>query len=1129
MYMAPEQARREADGVGPHTDVFLLGATLYEVLTGDSPRRGVPANELSFWVRSGRHLGFTDASARGEVPESLQALCSRAMMPDPQDRLPSAAEFVQALQDFLSGEGKRRESTSLYERAQTVLSASGERDYTCLEQVQALLTKSHDLWPDNPALPAAVGTVGARHTRLAIRHGDLRLAEIQLQRVPPSPLRIELATELDKANARSRSRERIRRVALIAAVSLLAAVVLLQYFYSHALDARRAEAERAEGRAVSATRSYETALHRANVRLASEMLATSPQRARNILLDVPPSHRNIEWGLLFNMASPELSRSDPKLGPLWRVDAAPNGDLLIVSTDGGLAILTLAGDLRSIPLPIPARIACFSPDGTRILVVGTDQVPRLITADSAEPITLAGLEKARWFETDWTPDGTHIIAVADGGDVVQVNATSGESRVLHPKVGYHYTRLAVSPATGMIAVCRQDYSVQLLQPDGTPVARCVGHGGGIHSLAFSSTGDKVIAGCSDASIHIWSTEDGKPLHRIRASAETDERGGIAGAQFLPGDDRIGSIGMDGRVMFWGATGSEQRQVIGLGSAIYSLAMQSDLGIMATVGEDGFVYRWALNGESPQRLRGHVARVLVRHASADKPLAGTFGHDNTFRLWDLDLGEEILRLFPPSARYSFCDGRVTPDGRRIVVTTRENVIRVYAAASGRELFSHAVDYDLDDVAISPDGDLVVAGGQFGRVTVVRVSDGRVLPVTNPPPVNVTCIAFSNDGNYFAVGSRENTVRLYDSRTQAQLAILQGNERWPEMVAFSPDSSELAVAGFDSVARIYAVPSGTLLHELRGHTSWVSDLRYTPAGDRLVTASGDGTLRIWDPQEGRELLAIEGDGGPIDTLEIGTSGRLILSFRGKGIEVWDAAIAPTDQDAHAAWQNQRVEKYLEGRGTSRAKMLPRVLHLANSPDVPGPEAIKLLFEDLAIAYPERTLPVPGGDARETLAALAVSLAAEPAVTDASGDDEEQRKRLETIFASVIQPPLRPHLLSKRDETLLRPLRILARTTLPRDDGKQLFISGNRPELGEWKANIVELDLIHEDGETRFWRFDTLSTPMEFKFTWEEHGKPWGESHEWGGTPNRIVDQSSELYEDAAGTLYYLAIFGENPAWR
>src|SRR5262249_13193640 len=99
-YMSPEQAAGRLDEVGFRSDVYSLGAMLYEVLTGRPPFLGAnPSGVL--------HSVITEppAAPRGlnpEAPRALEAVCLKAIAKAPGDRYASALELAREVQNFLA-------------------------------------------------------------------------------------------------------------------------------------------------------------------------------------------------------------------------------------------------------------------------------------------------------------------------------------------------------------------------------------------------------------------------------------------------------------------------------------------------------------------------------------------------------------------------------------------------------------------------------------------------------------------------------------------------------------------------------------------------------------------------------------------------------------------------------------------------------------------------------------------------------------------------------------------------------------------------------------------------------------------------------------------------------------------
>ncbi|XXY45780.1 bifunctional serine/threonine-protein kinase/formylglycine-generating enzyme family protein [Sorangium sp. So ce269] len=140
LYMAPEQARGEADRLGAATDIYALGVVLYEILAGRHPYDGHLAAVWSALL--GGSLRPVEEVAPHEVPAELAAICARAMALVPEARHPDAGALAADIRSWLDGARRRERALAIVDRARAIqpeLEATRARARALRDEARAIL------------------------------------------------------------------------------------------------------------------------------------------------------------------------------------------------------------------------------------------------------------------------------------------------------------------------------------------------------------------------------------------------------------------------------------------------------------------------------------------------------------------------------------------------------------------------------------------------------------------------------------------------------------------------------------------------------------------------------------------------------------------------------------------------------------------------------------------------------------------------------------------------------------------------------------------------------------------------------------------------------------------------------
>jgi small GTP-binding protein len=147
-----------------------------------------------------------------------------------------------------------------------------------------------------------------------------------------------------------------------------------------------------------------------------------------------------------------------------------------------------------------------------------------------------------------------------------------------------------------------------------------------------------------------------------------------------------------------------------------------------------------------------------------------------------------------------------------------------------------------VGWSPDGARLLSGGEDGTVRLWEAASGRELAVLEGHKDWVRSVGWSPDGARLLSGGEDGTVRLWEAASGRELAVLEGHKWSVWSVGWSPDGARLLSGGADGTVRLWEAASGRELAVLEGHTEPVLSVGWSPDGG-LWAAGAFGLVLLW----------------------------------------------------------------------------------------------------------------------------------------------------------------------------------------------------------------------------------------------------------------------------------------------
>jgi WD40 repeat protein/serine/threonine protein kinase len=629
-YMAPEQVG--AQEVTPATDVYALGAILYEMLTGRPPFVAPVCMDILLQVVTAEPP--TVSSLRQGLPQDLVTICHKSLAKIPSQRYTTAEALAQDLRRFL-------EDRPIHARPVGQI----ERGWRWCRR--------------NPVLATLAGLVVATFLLGTV------VAWLFAAWAKGEAARADL--EANRAKAKGEMAQR------------------------HAEQAQ-AQAQLAQDKQDL----LDQHLYMAHMNLAQRDWAEDAiGPLRNLLdkyLPQPGSRtdrRGLEWYYWQRRCHAELGAWKGHTHRIYSTDFSPDGTLLVSgSADGTLRGWEVASQGEKFCIPVGAGVYClqFHPDGKVLASGSTEGAVREWTLATGKG-RLLGKHRRAVVCVCYSPEGRYLASAAEDGTIkVWDLVHQGEAMAFTGHRGNIFG-LAFSPDGSCVASGSWDNTIKCWSVKQRKLLFTLrGHTAPLSRIAYSPDGKRLASSSWDRTVREWDMQRREQIACFRGHTDV-----VTCVAYSQEGHRLASGSFDQTVRVWDCASGQQVQTFhGHTSAVENVRYSPTGRHLATCSWDLTVKLWeATAATGDLELRGHQKQINMLVFTPDGSRLASTSQDQTLRLWDA-LSGKVLMVLPAQGNQNnslaYTSMALSPDGKLLAYAASDGLVRVRTDNAARELIA-----------------------------------------------------------------------------------------------------------------------------------------------------------------------------------------------------------------------------------------------------------------------------------------------------------------------------------------------------------------------------------------------------------------------------------------------------------